>query len=88
MKARKITRNVIEKMGVPVYGFPYGWPASEEVRFDNFIGYNCGIHGWNYDVYLNTFANGEKYIIVTGYRVPNKWLKNVSNLMRDKFVRC
>ena len=82
MKARIITRNDIEKMGLPVYGF-VNWDAPlGETDIDNYIGYNAGICGWNYDVYLNTFADGSKYIVVSAHwdALPKEWKENGCNL--------
>lgn len=36
------------------------------------VGYNSGVNGWNYDVYV---VDG--ICILTGYRVPNKYPKAV-----------
>lgn len=80
MKARIITRNDIEKMGLPVYGFGrYDAPLGETDN-NNYIGYNCGICGWDYEVYLNTFKDGDKYILVTGRWIPKEWAENGRSL--------
>ena len=84
MLARKITRNDIEKMGLPVYGFGYDEAPLEETYPENYIGNNCGKNGHNYDVYLNAFDGGRKYVVLTGYHVPKKWLKNGCDLSGHK----
>lgn len=81
MFVKKITRNDIKKAGLPVYGFGDDEAPLEVTCADNYIGNNIGKNGWNYDVYLNTFSDGHKYIVVTGYRVPKKWVENGCKLL-------
>ena len=60
----KEVRRVFDK----VYSIGYG-AMQFLLRFENRIGYNCGIYGWNYDVY--SLGNG--ICICTGYRnMPGK----------------
>lgn len=89
MNAREMTRNDIERMGLPVYGFGFYDVPEGETHINNWIGYNCGICGCNYGVYLNTFADGSKYIVVAGYRdsMPNEWKENGCNLFVHKIQR-
>lgn len=89
MTVREMTRKDIESMGLPVYGFgSYDVPLGE-TPIDNCIGYNCGECGCNYNIYLNTFADGSKYIVVAGYRdcMPKKWKDNGCDLFVHQIQR-
>lgn len=58
-----ITRNQIKRMGKPVLCIPYEF---KPLAFFERIGYNAGIHGWNYDIF-----NFGKAVIVAGDRINN-----------------
>lgn len=87
MFAKKITRNDIKNAGLPVYGFGYDEAPLEVINADNYIGNNCGKNGHNYDVYLNIFDDNTKYIVVTGYHVPKKWLENGCKLLSHQILK-
>lgn len=63
---QKMSKNDIRNEFDTVVFVPYCGLDSLLV-FDDPIGYNCGVYGWNYDVY----DLGNRCAIVTGYRVPN-----------------
>lgn len=89
METREMTRNDIERMGLPVYGFGIYDVPEGETHTNNWIGYNWGKCGWNYGVYLNTFADESKYIVVVGYRdcMPKKWKDNGCDLFAHQIQR-
>lgn len=74
----KEVRRVFDK----VYSIGYG-AMQFLLRFENRIGYNCGIYGWNYDVY--SLGNG--ICICTGYRnMPGKTIPYELVQKYDKYA--
>lgn len=76
----KMTRKDIEQGYDKVYCLGY-CEAQYLLRGAREIGYNCGLYGWNYDVY-EIEHNGEMVAVCTGYRgmagtrpavAPKKW---------------
>lgn len=82
MMKKTVTKNQIENMGVTVYGFRH-WHGPDAIFRGEYIGYNSGIYGWNYDCFIHRFVDGTPYIIVEGYRVPKKWLEKGKDFYND-----
>lgn len=81
---RKITKNQIENMGIAIYGFGYCQGPDAIFRGEyEYMGYNSGIYGWNYDCFIHWFADGTPYIIVEGHRVPKKWIEKGKDFYND-----
>lgn len=59
----KLTRNDVRRMFTKIYELGYCEYQNELNKFKK-IGYNSGLYGWNYDVYMIDYDT----CIVTGYR--------------------
>ncbi len=73
---KKITKKEINKENMVALSYCQCQTILDLFAYDYKVGYNAGIYGWNYDLYV---INGIS--IVTGYNVPycqycNKELKN------------
>lgn len=73
-KIKKITRNNINQENMVVLSYCQCQTALNRYAYNNKVGYNAGIYGWNYDLYR---VNGVD--IVTGYNCPceNKSNKDI-----------
>ena len=72
--SKKITRNDINQENIVVLGYCQAQTVLTRFAYNNKIGYNSGVYGWNYDLYR---VNGVD--IITGYRCPyeNKTNKEI-----------
>ena len=62
---RKITRNEINQENMVVLSYCQAQTALNRFAYNDKVGYNAGVYGWNYDLYR---INGVD--IVTGYNCP------------------
>lgn len=85
---KKITRNDIDKNNMVAVSYCQCQTVLDLFAYKYKVGYNAGIHGWNYNLYRIGGVD-----IVTGYNVPyekysNKEIKNklieLENKMRKK----
>ena len=66
----KLTRSDVERLD-DIVVVPFGSVLYNRIASScNAYGYNSGVYGWNYDVYLIG-----KYTVVAGYRPLTKWVK-------------
>ena len=76
---KHMTRNDLIKLNLPIYRIPLG--STKNLPHDSVIGYNAGLYGWNYDIYLI-----DNKIIVSGYRVSIKDVIIIDNDNIDSFL--
>ena len=67
MKIMRMTRNDLKRFGERCIRLPYADPITNDCRK---IGWNDGVHGWNYSVYTLEGFDG---IIIEGYRSFPSW---------------
>ena len=73
---KKITRNEINKNNMVALSYCQCQTVLDLFAYEYKVGYNAGIHGWNYDLYRIGGVD-----LVSGYNVPysqynNKEIKN------------
>lgn len=76
---RKVTRNEINKDNMVALGYCQCQDILNKFAYDNKVGYNSGIYGWNYDLYRINEVD-----IVTGYNVPYSQYSNEA--IKNKLV--
>ena len=64
-RLRKITRNEINKTNMVALSYCQAQTALNCFAYNDKVGYNAGIYGWNYDLYRIGGVD-----VITGYNCP------------------